>query len=1104
MLRPFLFVGCGGSGNRTIRLIRRGLEQRLRELGYSGQFPEAWQFLAIDVPISDDTESDLQTVPVDYVPLTDPFTTYRESNGADRTLATERGIAAAMNFVEWRPNPMNINVSLGIGAGQHRAVGRVAVATYGAVVKTHLDQAIAACTRGASELPAVAREIGINLGAGATAKQPLAIVVSSLAGGAGAGMFLDVADMIRMNSGGQVWLQELVGILYDPSVFDRDGVIVQSGVAPNSLAAVSELVAGQWSPWKKPPFPAGFNGSLGAMGGIEFPFLVGSGNSSVSYSDPMQVYAATASALTSWVIRPDLAAAVEQSTRGNWSSNGAKSRIELHGGSTTRMPLSSIGFARLTLGRQRFKSYASERAVRECMVRLLTCHHNDDVREGRKTDKQAAEERALTNDKALIRDTLERMGLYEHTGRVLLPGKDPITVDSNQVLDAIRNLEEVTRQASVDADSLSRHVKGDKSSIVSQITQLFDVSSGAGVGIRSGIRARQEAAGLAWAEQIQTSVLQETARLVAAHGLVVAEVVLSTAIELVGAEFPLQLRSEKTGITAQSLWEAVGDVAELMRRNRIDSALRKTIAEVVAARIIRDCEIDARDLAAELLEDIAQGLLTPLRDALRDSIELAKLEQRSPEFKDLADRSVPNRLQPPPNEVLIEQPDTYAQRYDDLFAATAKTVDQALALIISGTYEVGGHPETKPGPLCAWEATKWVPKLAERTEVRGTPSVASVQLATSMAELRERAEHWISHDPQTPIGRFVGTGLRQYMSENPSRTAAAQRAAELSDGLNTLFDKAAPLVQLTGQWALTKFGLILSNMVEYHITRLPLADGDPGYADATTILRARLGRDGVADLFGSSSNDDIEVFAALKPVPPSAIGSLVFPITAQWHADAPEMAETGNDSKFWLGRRGRPLLETVPLPMSSRITLARGWVTGNVLGLIRAPREAGPVRLHRDGVDYDFLTPWLTASVSNSFDWFGGVLEGTMLAEMLAATGELGPLEALTELLRLGSDRDTPTANSQYESLHPLLIAHIEKWDEQMMADLATQLNTQADSLEKNRAAYQPTAEYEPYPLRHATAELLATALRSIAMALRARELAATEPVNPLAGGRVG
>ena len=46
MLRPFLMIGVGGSGGKTLRVVRDELLRRMEQLGWEGDLPAAWQLLA--------------------------------------------------------------------------------------------------------------------------------------------------------------------------------------------------------------------------------------------------------------------------------------------------------------------------------------------------------------------------------------------------------------------------------------------------------------------------------------------------------------------------------------------------------------------------------------------------------------------------------------------------------------------------------------------------------------------------------------------------------------------------------------------------------------------------------------------------------------------------------------------------------------------------------------------------------------------------------------------------------------------------------------------------------------------------------------------------
>ena len=59
-----------------------------------------------------------------------------------------------------------------------------------------------------------------------------------MAGGCGAGSFLDVADILKTVDPGAQWLNDSYSFLYTPDVFHK---IDAEGLHPNALAAISEL-----------------------------------------------------------------------------------------------------------------------------------------------------------------------------------------------------------------------------------------------------------------------------------------------------------------------------------------------------------------------------------------------------------------------------------------------------------------------------------------------------------------------------------------------------------------------------------------------------------------------------------------------------------------------------------------------------------------------------------------------------------------------------------------------------------------------------------------------------------------------------------------------
>src|SRR4051794_38786926 len=125
MLRPFLMIGVGGSGGKTLRVVRDELLRRMEQLGWEGDLPAAWQLLHLDVPTqADGSDPDLpaQLPPGDYRGLVKTGLTYRH---IDAALAGTGRTPAGDAMGTWRPDPDKVNIPASKGAGQYRALGRV-------------------------------------------------------------------------------------------------------------------------------------------------------------------------------------------------------------------------------------------------------------------------------------------------------------------------------------------------------------------------------------------------------------------------------------------------------------------------------------------------------------------------------------------------------------------------------------------------------------------------------------------------------------------------------------------------------------------------------------------------------------------------------------------------------------------------------------------------------------------------------------------------------------------------------------------------------------------------------------------------------------------
>ena len=201
MLSPVIMIGCGGSGQKAVRYIRDAVRRRLVHAGWEGEFPRSWQFIGLDTLESQESPGEIPTMPAsDYKSVSLKFPTYSALEGT--VLSNHRvGSAGYKELIGWRPVPQEVIVPLQKGAAQLRAVGRMAgLLSLNDVVKTQLLHAFTECITGGPELQRVSERLGVATITGAVTPKPLVIVLGSMAGGTGAGIMLDVIDLVRRTS----------------------------------------------------------------------------------------------------------------------------------------------------------------------------------------------------------------------------------------------------------------------------------------------------------------------------------------------------------------------------------------------------------------------------------------------------------------------------------------------------------------------------------------------------------------------------------------------------------------------------------------------------------------------------------------------------------------------------------------------------------------------------------------------------------------------------------------------------------------------------------------------------------------------------------------
>jgi hypothetical protein len=216
MYRKVLLIGLGGSGGKTLRFLKRDLVDWLESKGWKDGIPQGWQFLHIDSPTTPDG-LEAGGTPLEnreYVGLVSGGTTLgplvQKLDGVPGSLAEMTG---------WRVEPSTApDVALEIGCGQYRALGRTVGLSFAQAIRQGIQGAMDRMSKVevGPELDRLYRVVH-GTGGGEPTGAPIPIIISSLAGGTGAGLILDVADVLH--SMNESWQNLSMGLYYTSDVF---------------------------------------------------------------------------------------------------------------------------------------------------------------------------------------------------------------------------------------------------------------------------------------------------------------------------------------------------------------------------------------------------------------------------------------------------------------------------------------------------------------------------------------------------------------------------------------------------------------------------------------------------------------------------------------------------------------------------------------------------------------------------------------------------------------------------------------------------------------------------------------------------------------------
>ncbi len=1041
-MRKFMFVGLGGSGGKTLRYLRNDLTRWLDQIGWQGGFPVGWQLIQIDTPSEQDGK-EITEVPMlpaeNYVGLVGNGITF--DNVSTKLSSGAKASKGWQDLSTWRVNPTFLNVPIETGAGQYRAVGRAIGLAYAERIREAVNTAQRALMHAdaGAQLAEISRKVNSERGS-SNKPEPVVVVVSSLAGGSGAGLLMDTCDIIRQMGGS--WGDESFGILYTADVFKQVGQGT-AGIQPNTLAAISEVLNGHWlTPTSEQP-EGRVNPLLSAAGnarpversGPKYPFLVGASNTKgVAFGNQQAVYKMMGRALRSWTTDEGVQDELIGYTITNWDTQAKANMVDAEVLLQQHEPVfEAYGFCEVNLGTDRFEQYSAERLARSAADWLHEGHlkylEQTDPSRNAKSDTiidELASKRLLT--------FLNQAGLNEQgpENNDVIDAIDPRDT-RNQFWTAVANLTEQIR--------LDVSPKGVNSEAWIQQIENF-LPSFADQFIQDAEMEMRKTRVVEWAATQADRTIAATNDLIASYGLAVAKRTLEMAIEVSNATVNELYKEASDDWDAGPARYNSSMVSRLNVSGRIQPghmALTEAIEIGFQERALHPIEAKRRRVGADILRDFSKNFLTPLKRSL--DFAAGELDRKGYVGDGITPAiippwpidAVPTRLVPPKNECLVISHDDFRQQFDALLEKTVEEGGSDDAMLAARNELITGsflnEEDLKSGfvkvPIKVNQTWRIDPTLV--LGGIGTATAATFDIGLAAGDILDRANHWLLKQGN-PFARVLNADLRSYLSDQGGidPDELAKRQENFRKALQASIDSAEPLVEIdAGLKALLH--PLSPERPKAKIGKIPLKD-HPLEEDVKSILFNALGG-GTADFSGLLSTDTNIRTIPISSTLGAAHDPLIFhsindPIISTWASVASSPAARN----FWLNRRARPLTEFVPVSQQLLLTMVRGWFTGLLLG--RIDRDSLTV-LRQRGNRVGFPNPLLTLVDSESRDLLPAILESLGLAYIQVAQmrdlNESSSLNAYIELRDLGIEAKG-TANFRENDGYLSLNDELRNW----------------------------------------------------------------------------
>jgi hypothetical protein len=1038
-MRPIIIAGCGGSGGKVVQLLRQELELRLLRAGWTTGIPKAWQLLYLDTPATQESAiPGIAALPLtDYVSVSGGFDNYEDV--ATSLFNTYSGHEDKL--VGWLPEK-EIAIPLTDGAGQMRAVGRATAFSSLDKVGKRLNEAYEHSISNSAELSQLYRLLnpGKESKSLSNDQLPYIFVISSLAGGTGAGIFMDVCDVFRAVE--KDLSNRISGVLFSAEVFSN--LKQEPGLQPNSLAAISEIMAGSFDlhrPMeslytKKLSMAAEFNGPSGPA----YPYIVGTSTmAGAGLSEIIDSYRATTQTLAAVMLNPDqIGLKFTQYQTTNWATKQSGNFVPWAFGnqdpiSETKGVFSSFGSSTLSVGLRRFEEYSVLRAARSVI------------------DFQNAGWQALGHDvmgqpaassEEIIEFLKNRHGPEFVSNCQLSEAETDGQVDrNNQIIDQLctkNDLDNKWQNWRNEVFTELQHIGSASTSHWQQYiaSTITNKSERFATDVKSLVASgREHLVG-----ETPTRLLAETTRMIAKHGLPVAKGLLSyTRDDLDIAK--AQLKSEASNYRqGAQRWKS--DLAaaflEAPKNLPADHQLIKNGIKAAASKQYYEALAEIRERGAELISELQDQVIDPFVAILlqiQAGLGTVTTTDQWP-----GSYGVPTHLAPPPLEFCIlphgEWPDLFVEKASTSAEHDTETGswESVLRTMIGAggfTKVLNGREEQAQSAIELAKGSNWAPRCAG-----GDGLSIKFEHHYDINDVVNRSREWITREG-TAMGSFLNQGLKEYLDDTYADGTAiidhSQRLQRFQQCFQKVLQSASPLIGIANAAALKVHpkNHQTATGYEYTMEPLPISPGHPAYDIAREVIQITAPDENPDEFFGTERNGIESATCSTllnSAVHPACITSLLGPVAAAWNSSY-------GASSFWMRRRARTFKEFIPVHPWVLKSMIRGWITGRMLGLIQAPTEESGFAITSWLSDEESRFPWplvrghIDTGKASAVSWLPWLLESLPLGFARYAT-EPTILDGYDELYLLGQTNRTSATKGSPSDDYPEMSYEITQFIE--------------------------------------------------------------------------